>query len=165
MSHTWLMDLLLAWQTHDQIKLPAGVDPETLLQFESKHSVEIPEDLRQFLLATNGMGSRDMTDNEHYSFLPLEEWKPVVGGDIKDPFVYHLFGRFFIFCDFLIGSELYAISLAPGRPHFVICLTWNRQATIRRVANSFQEFVELYRRDQLFQSESIGIHFDPHYSG
>ena len=127
--------LFAAWRAqHLAVGEPNA--PEQLALFEKRHRVTFPDDFRRYLLRCNGMtpGYPGDVDRNGFSFLPLESNR-----------LSH-FGRNameYAFCDYLQSSWVYAISLAPSRPHDVTIVC----PDVRVIAASFGEFLELYLAD------------------
>lgn len=123
------------------IKLNSGASQDELDSFEVKHSVRMPEDLRDYFASVNGFDGSEhwMTDENVITFLSLDEvrpvseyWSPdVAGGD-----------SYFVFADYSISAYVYAIRLlnvSGGNPVVVL---YDR--TPIEVAGSFSEFVVGY---------------------
>ena len=129
-----------------------GVSDAAILDFESRHGVHLPAEVRKFYTCIDGM-EYGSTDEELISFWPLAEVGPASlklanfrgipdCGYIEStlPEVH----SYFVFADFLIWSHVYAVRLSPD-PHTsnTVILIANSQYW-RLLASSFGEFFSRY---------------------
>jgi hypothetical protein len=137
--------LLETWQRSHEATLRAPATPKDIVSFEERHHVKLPPDLRGYFACTDGFDQKkDYQDARGFNFWPLKKLRRV--SEFED-------GRFgfpgdswyFLFCDYLDFSWGYAISLKPGKNDIILVGT--RDGRPRHVANSFEEFVDAYLRD------------------
>ncbi len=131
------------------ISLLPGASESELVAFEAKHSVRLPEDLRDYLATVNGFDGSEhwMTDDEVITFLGLGDMKPlndywspaITGGD-----------SYFVFADYSIAAHVFAIRLSKASvsKNDVVVVYDDRPL---EVADSFSKFVEGY----LSKAESV----------
>ena len=107
------------------VEINRGVSTEELTVFESKYSVRLPADLRDYFLTVDGM-AEDVTDDSLIRFWPLNEVKPVTeeAPAFSDSSYILEAESLFVFADFCIWSHAYAIRLSSDNespnPVFVI---------------------------------------------
>jgi cell wall assembly regulator SMI1 len=144
--NTW-QKLIEFWKSSD-LELPTGVDAAAISVFESKYKVVLPTDLRTFLENVNGTG--DSMDSEQMRFWSIEEIVPVQDF-LKDIHRYRYdYPGCFVFADYCVDCWHFVIRLDPetGTIGSVLscgCGTPNQEKTV--IANSFEEFVEMYLAD------------------
>lgn len=121
------------WRATGEGLYPGASDRE-IEQFEARHGVQLPGDMREFYQQVNGM-DLDSIDWNHFRFMPLSEVAPASEG----------FGRptdtgIFTFVDYMFASHGYAIALdsQPAEANHVF-IVWDEEPV--RVANSFSEFI------------------------
>jgi cell wall assembly regulator SMI1 len=122
-----------------------GATDEKIASFERTHSVNLPDDLRNYLLRLNGIDA----DPQLFCFWPIEKIIPISPDSFgMDRAIVELDEphRYFIFADFLIESHYYAIYLGDdaNRQYRVILPDFPNQPAI---ASSFSDFLELYLED------------------
>jgi hypothetical protein len=71
-----LQKLTEKWRS-DGLAIPAGVSQETINQFENERGVKLPDDMREYFLAVNGMGEKGPWDDDVFSFWPLNEVRSI----------------------------------------------------------------------------------------
>src|SRR5262249_31612915 len=91
-------------------KLPTGVSAERLEQFESRHGVRLPDDLRSYFLEIDGMGPEDLNppfgwDEDLFRFFPLQEIEPATRQFHPDRFLAEQ-ASYFVFADHSIRLNL-----------------------------------------------------------
>jgi len=125
------------------IKINPGVSKATLQLFESKYEVMLPDDLREYFLLVNGMDI-NMTDEDLIRFWPLEEVKPISedASEYSDQAYLPDPGSIFMFADYCIWSNTYAIRLSSGEKRNEVYIIGGRSPIF--LAGSFTEFVTLY---------------------
>ena len=142
---------------------PPGVPEERLREFERRHGVTLPADLRGYLTGVDGMGTRGESDGDWFSFWPLAEIVPA-SDEYEDPFIDGQ-ASYFVFADHSICLPAYAIRLTPSEagPHTVIAIySDNRQYSTEVVARSFAEFIERYLAcEKSRQDFGAGIPINP----
>jgi len=74
--------LIERWEAHG-ITCPPGVTVADIATFERRHTVMLPPDMRAYFLAVNGMGERGTSDNDLFSFWPLQQMTSVAD-DLPD---------------------------------------------------------------------------------
>jgi len=127
--------LRAAWLSADVVINP-GADPSEIVAFESKHSVKLPPEFKDYLMTVNGMAD-GATDDQLISFLSLsaidcemsQREAPSRRSDV-------------VFAEYLIHSHVYVIRKSPFRKQAWVFATDGRHE--RRLAGSFVEFVERY---------------------
>lgn len=124
---------------------------ESLVAFEQKYGVTMPEDFREFLLLSNGT---DETLMEYLFLWPVQKIQRITevftgaGYEVLDPQSPKCLpsaANYFVFADYLIGSLFYAIALDPktgiGSVVFVDGSNWYP------CARSFSDFVDRYLQE------------------
>ena len=106
--------------------------------FESRHSVRMPADLREFFLRVNG--TTEFADFLLTRFWPLEEVSPIIPSTSAGQSI-----RYFVFADQMIFAPDFAISLDD--PSAKVVRYWDGFSRIEPVCSSFAEFVEIFMRD------------------
>ncbi len=142
--------LISYWQSQN-LRIAPGNPEGSVRVFESRYSVILPPDFREYFLSVDGMaqvGGHDC-DPTGFAFWPLARLKSVPEEctehalalpEVPDP------DKYFVFADYLQWSWAYAIRLGdrPSEPNPVIHVGTVRPKT---VAGSFTEFTDLYLRD------------------
>jgi hypothetical protein len=125
-----------------------GAPSDALRDFETRHGVRLPPEMRNYLLQLDGMGASwpDDQDARLFSFWQLAQIRPVneelaSHGLPPIPGVDH----YFVFADFMTWSWAYAINLAAdSTTGNEVVLIGTEDGRPLRVAGSFGEFVDLY---------------------
>jgi hypothetical protein len=133
------------------VKLPTGVPAARLEEFESLYAVRLPDDLRGFLLAIDGMGPEDLnppfgSDDDLFRFFPLHQFEPATERFHPDLFLAEQ-ASYFAFADHSISLPTFAIRLTPEATsgNVVLAIFSDRgEYRVGRVATSFSDFVERY---------------------
>ena len=137
------------------LSLTGGCHPDSILDFERRNCVELPEDMRAYFLTVDGMSPNNPEDKKGFSFWPLSE---VTRADEeverRTPFVQHFANdsEFFVFADYLHWSWAYAIRMKPNGAPRVIIVGKN---TPEIVSESFTEFVGMYIADAASLYEGV----------
>ena len=107
--------------------------------FESRHSVSLPDDLREYFLQVNG--TADYPDEWLTKFRPLEDVTPISESLAEDQTA-----RYFVIADQMISAPDFAIALdnSPA-PYVVRC--WSLCHKLEPVSDSFSAFVRLFMED------------------
>lgn len=146
------------WSAHG-LKPPPSVPKERLREFEGRFGVTLPVDMGSYFLRVDGMGSRDVSDDDWFSFWSLEEIVQA-SDEYLDQFIEEQ-SSYFVFADHSICLPAYAIRLTPDGtgPHRVIAIySDRREYSISVVAHSFSEFAERYLADENSRSDlSAGV--------
>jgi hypothetical protein len=132
-------------------KLPTGVSAERLEQFESRHGVRFPNDLRSYFLEIDGMGPEDLNppfgwDEDLFRFFPLQEIEPATQQFHPDRFLAEQ-ASYFTFADHSIALPSFAIRLTTEACQSNVILAIfsdRRDYKVSHVANSFSDFVERF---------------------
>jgi SMI1 / KNR4 family (SUKH-1) len=133
------------------VKLPAGVPARRLEEFESRHGVRLPDDLRDYFLAIDGMGPENLNppfgwDDDLFRFFPLHQVQPATEQFHPDLFLADQ-SSYFAFADHSIALPTFAIRLTAdvtcGNDVLAI-FSDRREYQAGRVAGSFSDFVEHY---------------------
>ena len=107
-----IRELLEFWQETETQHRP-GVCMPAIDSFECTYGVVLPEDLREYFLAANGLYEWD-EDNRLVEFYPLEELRPATEprpqhvdllAEIPDP------RTWFVIADYLVSSHVFAVQL------------------------------------------------------
>jgi len=139
-----IAEVLREWQDAG-VSVRSAVSDGTS-EFEQKHGVELPQELRAFFAAQGGMADGE-TDGNDIRFWPLDEVSPA-SNEVPDG-EQNAYDGYFVFADYALWAHGYAVRLSPGQPNDVAIVGGARPI---RVASSFKEFLEKYVRDvsQLF---------------
>jgi len=144
--------LKLRWRSQG-LKLPNGTTLAEICRFESRYSVNLPSDFRDYLLHMNGMDEYppDSHDRDGFSFWALGRIRTVAEESTS-----HQSGRdwgsfpgadsLFIFADYLDWSWAYAIRLSAGDSERSLVYFIGMQDPVV-IADSFTDFVDLYLVD------------------
>jgi hypothetical protein len=133
------------------VKLPTGVPAGRLDEFESQYGVRLPDDLRVYFLAIDGMGPEDLNppfgwEDDLFRFFPLDEVEPATERYHPDRFLTEQ-ASYFVFADHSISLPTFAIRLSPvpkGGNVILAIFSDRREYRVSRVAGSFSDFVEHY---------------------
>jgi len=137
----------------------SGASEASIAAFEQERGVMLPPDFRQFFELMDG--ADDSATAGALTFWPLSELRPipeVMNGtsnpcmDLRVPTSLPGFEGYYVFADFLIWSNFYAISLAPGTEGAVVFV---HGTDWFRVGSSFSEFLHSYSQEAS----------SPHFSG
>lgn len=128
-----------------------------IVEFERRHQVDMPPQLRAFYLAANGMPQtfEDEYDKNGFSLWPLERVTPL--GDFvatnRWPDVPTAVG-FFVFADYLHLSWAYAIRLTPHRSNRVVIIG---KEALELVSDSYDGFLNAYMSEsrQMYEGPSF----------
>jgi hypothetical protein len=154
MGEKFLEKLVACWETRGA-KPGMGTTLTEIQAFEAKHELLLPADLREYFLRVNGMttAARGDTDNDGFRFYSLSEVVPlgVVWSPQSEPSPSGL-DHLFVIGDFLQECYWYAIRL--DRSETEGCSVYFIGPPVRKIAESFERFVELY------MSESTLLHPD-----
>jgi hypothetical protein len=142
----------------------AGVSDDDVIAFEKRHSVRLPESVRNFYTFVDGMADY-LTDEQLISFWSLARLDsvPALLSDCRGTPGYagiekHLpdASSYFVFADWSIWCHMYAMRLTTD-PHQPADVIWIGNGNLwYRLANSFNEFLWNYAdgsRNILFPSE------------
>ena len=126
------------WSKQD-IKLRPGLSPGAIDGFESRFSVSLPKDLREYFLFADGFDGE--MDDECLSFFSMEEaikdspiWVPPITGTTF----------LFAFADYLLSSHAYMIELQAAADEFGSVYVVYGPEWVRKVATTFSDFVNSY---------------------
>lgn len=126
-----------------------GASFEAVRTFESRYSVALPDDLREYVRRLDGTGPTWPTDaDEHgFNFWPLSRIRPVpdeLAAFKMDPITG--LDQYFVFADYREWSWAYAIRLTRdgSKDNPVVPIGKGKPVPI---ANSFSGFLLLYLRD------------------
>jgi hypothetical protein len=144
---TAVSKMMEQWKSTGLMARP-GCSPTAIMQFETRSGHVLPRDLREFLLAANGIEK----DSNGFAFWPVEAYesasRQVALRSPTAPLVENP-GDYFVFCDYLDWSWAYAIRLNNSAEEST---TTNRIVPVGMnqvftVCDSFSDFVGLYLRD------------------
>lgn len=152
---TALIERLKSHWSQSGLKVRSGVPSHQIEEFESRHQVSLPLDLREYFTTVDGMDDEDTFDSEMISFLPLQAVRTipdVLGKHGKISVHHEIMGslpephRWFVIVDYMIGSAVFAIRLSPvveSNPVLGYC------GPYQIVAPTFSDFLEAYLTDPL----------------
>ena len=116
-----------------------GASEMEIAAFESRHSVRLPDDLREYFLEVNG--TADYPDDLLTIFRPLEDVSPISESLVEGQTV-----RYFVIADQMISAPDFAIALGSSpAPYVVRC--WSACRKLEPVSDSFSTFVRLFMED------------------
>ena len=150
-----LEQLKLYWESTG-VKLGSGVTEQAIKAFETGYGVYLPADFHDYFRFIGGMEKEGDADDSMMSFWPLESVKSVpeklvqfagipdysrVTANLRDPQYY------FVFADWMIWSQVYAIRLTPNRndENHIMWICGSEHCYI--IANSFSELINSYLQD------------------
>lgn len=131
-----LIETLRARWSAEKIPYGPSATDDEIEEFESRHSVRLPDDLRMYFTQLGGM-SDWILDNNNFTFFPLrmvqslsefsgaKDGEPV-SSTINEP------ERTFVIADFLISSQEYLVHLSTN----------GRSAPVIHYAPQFQQWPE-----------------------
>jgi hypothetical protein len=133
------------------VKLPTGVPAGRLEEFESRYAVRLPDDLRGYFLAIDGMGPEDLNppfgwDDDLFRFFPLHQVEPATERFHPDLFLADQ-ASYFAFAGHSISLPTFAIRLTPEvtSGNVVLAIFSDRgEYRVGQAASSFSDFVERY---------------------
>lgn len=142
------VDQLIAHWTAQQLALSEGVTEANIRSFESRYTVRLPGDVRDYFARVNGHVQRGGVDadREGFAFWPLERVEPLpsVCAQFRVPIPLVESPEFyFVFADYLQWSWAYAINL--GSTNSTVIFVGATDGKV--VAGSFADFVRLYVED------------------
>lgn len=143
--------MMAHWTSHG-IECPAGVSPGRIANFESRHEVVLPNDLRSYFSAVNGMGELNIIDNDWFHFWQIEDVTTIAAFVPDRSTLFQDAERYFIFADHSISLPSYAIRLSsnPADENPVASVFTDRGALqVEDFFGSFTEFVTQYLDDPL----------------
>lgn len=141
--------ILDSWPSLPPAKCPEGASPEAIAEFETQYGVAIPDDLRAYFLAVNGMGpAQCVFDDAFNSFWQIEnvvsvaDYEPDGSCDVPES------NSWFIFADHSLHIETFAIRLSSDSrnpsPVARVRLCENEQFDIEVAFDSFSAFLDAY---------------------
>lgn len=124
------------WLTNG-VELRPGVSEQAIEQFEKRHGVLLPLDLRDYFLTLDGTGQNQMDDGM-LAWWSLDEVTPLA--DVEKSVELEHSQQYFVFADFLISSHHYAIGLFPERAEKNPVVSTSDHP-IPVIADSFSDFL------------------------
>ena len=128
------------------IRPVGGVSEEELAAFEARRGVRIPADLRAYFRHVGGVlvnGETAALDHDLIRFWPLDEVSTLREAWVAAPDA----ERWFVIADYAMWTWAYVVRMGAEGATVAVSLGG---AELRPVADSFEQFVELYlRRDPL----------------
>ncbi len=146
----WYERIENRWREQSLLSAAPGVNENAILDFESKHAVLLPAEVRLYFRRLNGMstqGGHDVDENG-FSFLPLAavrsvaDFSAAMGWTIRDGVGKH---TAFVFVDYLQWSCAYAFETASPNGGAIYLLGF---AEPKLVAPSLRSFVDIYLADE-----------------
>jgi hypothetical protein len=132
-----LTELKIRWQASGT-SIREGAPLRAIEAFENRYAVILPSDFAEYLQTVDGMNPGE-TDERLVRFWKLDELRPAHEGRFPVP---ETFTGYFLFADYPLGEQGYAIRLLLGGNEVV--LLGARPPT--HVAASFSEFLAGYMR-------------------
>lgn len=130
----------LKWRSESVVLRPPAPS-EALHAFERDHAISLPTSLRSLLLLADGY-EPDCKDEDGFRFLSMAEYTPprrhVLATDLPDTCI--------VVVDYLDWSWGYAVECGDNR-HGAVFMIGTANGRPWPVASSFEEFLELYLRD------------------
>lgn len=121
----------------------SGASIQKIGEFEKKNSVVLPIDFVEYLTLANGFDqSRNYQDNWGFNFWPIE-YLCRVSEYAEGKWYFEKSEAYFIFCDYLDLSWVYALHVGDGGNGEVL-LVGTHDEKPQVIAQSFSEFVRLY---------------------
>jgi hypothetical protein len=116
----------------------SGNSERAILEFEARHGVRMPDDMRYYFIEVNGMTPdwRCDQDENGFTFWPLSGVREVIRGEERT--------GLFTFADYLSSSWEYSIKLVGSPDYAAVFLV---DPEISPVASSFSEFLSEYLID------------------
>ena len=141
------VDRLIRLWSKAGLEIRPGVSVEQLTQFEQQFETKLRQDMREYLMAVDGMAPDDMDPNCHIRFWPICEIKPVQ--DEVHASCVSQYKGYYLFADYLLWSHGYAIDLNSTDQGSVVIVGGE---TPQQVAMSFADFVHKYldNTEQIF---------------
>lgn len=109
------------WSSQGML-IPPGVSEERLVAFESRYSVRLPRDVREFLEAVDGPGQY-LCDEQFFALWPLDEFRTIrvewpEATALPDP------DSYVVFSDHSIHCPTYAIRMGrdPDGPNPILAI-------------------------------------------
>jgi hypothetical protein len=126
------------------LTLGEGVSAAEVTEFEARHGIDFATDVREYLLALNGLCD---IDNDCCRLFSLKELRRVrdlfaaIGGGFStSPLLNQDVADFFVFGDYDCAIAFWAVS--PGLQSEVVVIGGSRDA--RRVTKTLDEFLSIY---------------------
>jgi len=149
--------LVAHWSSHG-IDLPSGATEEEIRQFESRHNVVLPADMRFYFQAVNGMGKRGVMDEDMFSFWRIQDVISVADELPDRTRDYPNTRCYFMFADHSISLPTYAIRLSSNATEntpVASVLSDFGAFGIGDLFASFTEFVTNYLADPYGRCQTI----------
>jgi cell wall assembly regulator SMI1 len=123
-----------------------GAPAKLLVEFERRHAVRLPQDLRDYLGTIDGIEPGEYAAGV-VRFWPLAEIKPA--GEFASYPWFGSFGPLFAFGDYAVDACVWAVELHPGPAGANRIVTVGCRAGEENtiIARSVTEFFELYLKD------------------
>jgi SMI1 / KNR4 family (SUKH-1) len=133
LEHHWYAGLAVSVEDRPICAIETDIS-----DFEQRNNVKLPADFREYLLRLSGIEE----DPDLFCFWPLSRLAP----PDSPAFISVELDRFFVFADYLIESQYYAIYLGddPLLQNRVVSPDVSNK---RVIATSFSEFIQLYLID------------------
>jgi SMI1/KNR4 family protein SUKH-1 len=143
------IDSLLKKWAADGVTIGRPNSLQKIQDFEKSHKVQIPADLRHYLLAANGTGD---SDSNGYWFWPLEKIRSALNEIKTHNYASKIelnpsLARFFIFADYLQWCWAFAFRFAHEETPTSEVFRVDGHHLVLKVADSFVEFAALYLAD------------------
>lgn len=141
-----ILRMMAHWRSHG-IECPSGVSPGKIAAFESRHDVLLPNDLRLYFAAVNGMGELGTCDNDFFHFWQIENVTTIAAFVPDRCSLFQDAEKYLIVADHSISLPSYAIRLSsnPADQNPVACVFTDRGALqVEDFFGSFTDFVTRY---------------------
>ena len=152
------LERLTAHWVGNGIDVPRRATEQQIQQFESKHNVVLPQDMRGYFQTVNGMGERGVMDNEMFSFWQIQDLISVAEELADRTQGFPETKHYFMFADHSISLPTYAIRLssnAQDSTPVASVLSDFGAFGICDIFGSFTEFVTSYLADPYGPCQTI----------
>jgi hypothetical protein len=140
------------------LRIAPPADAASIGEFEAKHRVHLPPDIRDYFAHVNGMHPSDSQDLNGYAFWPIGQLRDVTTActavSVQAPAIPE---HFYVFADYLQWSWAYAISLQPDPlDGGTVVVVGALRSSV--VAHTFSSFIDLYLSDsvELYPDGAVG---------
>ena len=131
------------WATAGLVLRP-GASHAVLRDFEQRHAIRLPVEMRALYKAVDGM-EENVMDGELVRFWQLSELKPPSNEIYRNASSDVAYAGYYLFADWSLWAHGYAVQLAREDSHGAVAIV--AHATPRVLTNTFEEFLHLYIRN------------------
>ena len=152
-----LITRLIAHWRSQGIICPGGASLDEMDAFQVQHNIIFPSDMREYLLAVNGMGGHEW-DDDFFSFWSLADIRSI-SADLPDRSArFAESSKYFLFADHSIFLPAFAIRLTADAKETnpVVCVVADSGLLeVSPAFDSFTDFISAYLNDPV--SASLGM--------